>query len=1070
MKRFFLRTSVIPILAIILAACSGGGNPTTPFSQDTSSLSARLPIYVNPAPEGMIAGTGALGVYQVSINTENMTFDVVPLRTSSFVPGQYEVDLTLALTGTFCKDCFKINSMGLAGNGNILLDVGVKHPFRAITTIPAPTSQRPDLHVFDVQGIVVAEGSLEFTRSTITLNPTFVANADGFTTAFDNAIDSLGPSYATTANAHAFKILSKGNYVNPADEIGNYDIYSLNGYPSPAGLINPTGFNVMKCGSGYMNTQYELDTPTSLFSFMFVVTCSFGESGKRTGTELQRRSNPIYLMPAFSKPEAWKVNVVVENNGLRDNSNTETADVVVRACDWQQAFGHLPADPAFDPSVNQSTQKNTLLKASSINLIQIDIPGLNTPMDDTTSVVPSGSGSYLSPRTYRIQVNNDTYASEIPDPNNPPQFWGLAAVRDDLYGTPNPVGGIDHDLKIPDSMFEISDYTTYQVFGISIFPPNDPPVPVIECTNPVAPPFPLSINSGDSPDFTGVNSFDIDGSIISYEWDFDYDPVTEVFNVDFTDSDPAVAADPPPWKMNNTHPVPSSKYVALRVTDDSAGAWKSVGYVQVDISANQPPIADLGVCFYNTPLTAPYTFYEGERVTLRPGPLTWDDGQIDTYQYDFDYDSVIPFFTVDAANTNGAPVLSPIQAQGSIDMATRVWDNGDPPGLQTIDWDTITINARAANIPIQINADPAASVDLDNSGLHAVAVSATMMVCAWTQSGNLTDIYYSTSSDGGATWTPQAVLNTTTNGTQRMCSLASNASTDTFYAVFETNESGAYAIKSAVSNVGATAWPTQTIVAPSTDVPADPSIAVGSLAARIYVAYQGVDLSLQDAIFTRVSSDNGVTYSARLGINTTGTGDRTDPCIAFCSTDNQVGVAWDDSRSGTYYQIYFNWSDATGTAFQASDVRIASTTASQNDPSLAAYGGNWFVSYDDLSATSDIYFSSSADGSLWSFPVDITDNSDSQHNDSSLCAVDASTIYISTTDSRESGFSSDRDIYVFKSTDGGTTWVRGIRADTGLLGENAYKPNICRLPGIAGFVVMYESPDNKVFVATSNAY
>lgn len=1076
MFRFITTLCLVLMLVAMVTACSSGGGSIIPDGPDGFSASSQLPVYLNPSTEGVKSGTGVLGVYQIVIDNSSLNYDVVPLRYSSFVPREFETDLTLALTTSFCHDCFKVNGVTLNASENILLDVGVKHPFPQVTTLPAPRPQRPDLHVFDVEGIVVVEGNTGFPRSGITLNPDFVVNPEGFTSVFDAAIDSLGGSFTTAANAHPFKILSMGNYVNPSDDIGNYDPNSLNGYPSPSGIMNPTGFNVMKGGCDYFNTTYELKSEGTSTSFLFVVTCSFGEAAKGRGSDLQKRDSPIYLLPAFSKPEAWKVAVDVENNGLADNDNTSTADIVIRVADWQEAYGATPANPAFDPSIDIAVQRNTLIHASGIHNVVVDIPSLNFMGDDALAQgeIPTGDSTYLVPSTYRITVNNDEFASEIPDPNNPPQFWGLVATQDDLAGTANPSGGIDRDLIVPDSIFSISDYTTYQVFGISIFPPNIPPTPNITCVVPGGVE-PFSINSGDLPDFHGNASIDSDGAIVKYEWDFDYDNVTHNFADPsdpeyYTDGDINVAADPPPWKMNNLLNVNASKYVALRVTDDSAGATTSVMYVEVDIGPNLAPIPDLGVAFYDTLfVAAPYTFYEDERVTLMPGPLTSDDGNIVTYQYDFSYDGTQ--FYVEAANTNGAPILSPVQFQGAVTMATKVNDDGQPYA-SAIDSKIITVLGTAVNIPVQVSDVGASGVDLANAGFKSIAAGTSTIVCAWAQTGNMADIFYSVSSDNGVTWSAPARLNTNAVATQQSVSLTVNPATDTYYAAFEDNSGGPLGIAWAISDANCAGWQAvnQGLLPAVGTNPDDPSIAINPTTGQIYIAYIDT-LAGQKEVIVQTSVDNGTTWNIPVaGINSNNNSDRTDPSITWNATGSQVGVAWDDYRNTTDYQIYFNWSNATGTAFQVADVQVVPTADGQNDPSLECDAGTWIMTYDDLSATTEIYFTSSADGVTWVAPVDITDNTDSVHNNSSLCIDGAGVYYVTTRDSRETGMASRPDVYIFKSLDNGVNWVRGVRANDRTGTENAYNPNIAGLPGAGGFVVMYESPDNTVFCAVNNAY
>jgi hypothetical protein len=1074
---------MIIMLATMVTACSSGGGPTIPEGMDGSDLMA-LPIYANPTPDGMFSGMAALGVYQVSLNTENMSYEITTERMASFVPTTHEVDLTTALTSVFCKDCFLIKGFSLSAGNNVIVEVGLKHPFPQVTGLPAVKPQRADLHVFDVQGIVVIEGSRSFPDAGITLNPNFVLNADGYTTAFDGAIDSLGPSFSTTANCHPFKILSKGTYNTAADEIGNYDAFSLNGYPNPAGIMNPTGFNVLKGGKGwnndYMLTQYELKPTGTAVDFFFVITCAYGQAGKKLGTALQQRDNPIYLMPAFSKPEAWNVNVEVENNILADNDNTSTADIVVRACDWQEAYAANIPNPTFDPAVEQAVPRNTVFNASDIDLVEIEIPGLlNNPVDSST-VIPSGNGSYVTPKTYRIVVNNETFASEISGPE--PQFWGLVAVKDDLAGVTNPTGGIKRGLG-PTDAFAISDYTTYQVFGISIYPPNDRPTPIITVTYPAGPPY--NLVSGDIVNVDGLASFDTGddgipgGVIIAYEWDFDYDPVTQIFALPadpqyWTDPDPLVAAVPPLWPLNNPTATPVSKYVALRVTDGSLGAAKEVTYIEVIVGPNQPPTADLGVAFYTTdfPL-APYTFYEGEAVTLKPGPGCYDDGAITTYQYDFSCVG-IPGFIVDAANSSGAPVMTPPQVAGPIDMGLRVIDNGIP-NLNDVDIKTITILGPAVDVPIMVSSPTGTGIDTTSVGYHAIAEGTNTIMCVWTQNGNVSDIFYSVYDKGTTTWSAPAVLNTTTTSAQSNAALCVNHATDTYYAAFKDSSGGTQQIRVAISDPGGLTWQAgnQTTITsyPITGSPDDPSICIDPDIPVIAVAYSVISGGRQVMVQT---SPDGLNWAApAITVNTSVAIDRTDPVICFHpNATPQIGVAWDDSPDGSKYEIRFNYAPTSTMVFQPADILVASDTGSLNDPSLTSDGTTWMISFDNLSATSDINFTSSADGNTWSLPVDITDNTDSQHNNSGICVDGLGTIYITCRDSRETGIALQSDVYVFKSLDGGTTWIRGVKANDRSGSENNQNMNIVGL-NAGGFIVMYdwETPGTHlVYVAHSNAY
>ena len=1076
MLRIITTLCMMLVLLTMVTACSSGGGPTLP---DESDATAWMPVYVNPTPEGEFSGVGTLGVYHVSLDTERMSYEITPQRMSSFVPEVFECDLTTALMSIFCKDCFVINGMTLSAAGNVVLEVGLKHPFPAVSGLPSVKPERPDLHVFDVQGIVVIEGSRSFPLAGITLNPDFLVNADGYTTVFDTEIDSLGPAYTTTANCHPFRIMSMGDYVTPADEIGNFDAFSLNGYPNPSGIMNPSGFNVLKGGQGWSSdpliTQYELKPASTAVNFFFVLTCSYGQAGKRLGTELQKRDNPIYLLPAFSKPEAWNVDVEIQNNALADNDNTSTADVVVRAADWQDAYAASTPNPIFDPSLDQAVPRNTVFQASDINLIQLEIPGLLTSTIDSSTVTPSGDGSYLNPKTYVITVNNELFASEIS--GDEPQFWGLSAVRDDLYGTPNPKGGIDRDLG-PTSQFSISDYTTYQVFGISIYPPNDPPTPVLTVNYPLGPPY--NLTSGDTVDVDGLLSFDTGddgipgGTIVAYEWDFDYDPVTGIFAIPidpeyWTDPDPTVAAVPPLWALNNPWPAPISKYVGMRVTDGSLGNAKETAYVEIILGANQPPVADLGVAFYTTDLLAPYTFYADECVTLKPGAGCYDDGAITTYQYDFSY-VLASGFLVEAANTSGAPVLTPPQVIGPIDMGLRVQDNGIP-NLSAMNIKTLSILDTAATVPVNVSDPLGTGIDTYSVGFHAIAESLNHILCAWTQdgSGSGSDIFYSVYNKVGMTWSLPAVLNGATLSTQSSVSLCANWTTDVFYAAYEDSSGGSQQITFAMSDPGGAVWQllnqntiTSYVIGAN---PEDPSIAFAPAGPMIAVAYKVIDAGHQIRVET---SPAGLVWTQHT-INSSTTSDRTDPVICFNSGTNDFGVAWDDLRSGSGYEIYFNQADAALLTWPT-DTLVATDTGSLNDPSLASDGLLWHMSFDNLVATSDVNYTTSPDGTTWSVPVDITDNTNDQHNNSGISVDGLGTIYITCRDSRETGLALQADIYVFKHD--GISWVRGVKVNDRVGTENNLNTNILGL-NAGGFLVMYnyETPGSHlVYTTFGNAY
>ncbi|MEO7994458.1 MAG: hypothetical protein ABI743_08665 [bacterium] len=221
---------------------------------------------------------------------------------------------------------------------------------------------------------------------------------------------------------------------------------------------------------------------------------------------------------------------------------------------------------------------------------------------------------------------------------------------------------------------------------VTILPANRPPTAEVIAN-------PDTVMAGESVQLSpGPATADPDGSIVLYEYDFDYTAST--FTVDDTKVTGLPVTSPP---MINPGAVAITRTMAMRVTDDGAPTKSTVDTVDVTINPippNQPPVADL--------VAIPTTVNNNGTTQLSPGPLTGDpDGSITFYEYDFDY--VGPVFAGDFSNTTGVAVTSPaLNNPGTAPlqrtMATRVTDNG-APGLTGLDIVVITINPPPPNQP-----------------------------------------------------------------------------------------------------------------------------------------------------------------------------------------------------------------------------------------------------------------------------------------------------------------------------------------------------------------------------------
>ncbi len=162
---------------------------------------------------------------------------------------------------------------------------------------------------------------------------------------------------------------------------------------------------------------------------------------------------------------------------------------------------------------------------------------------------------------------------------------------------------------------------------------------------------PESPAAGTPVTFDGTESFDFDGTIVSYAWDFNADGV-----VDSTDA-----------ITQHTFPSPGTFDVALTVVDDSDNQDTVIYSVTVSERANvpgtgsfQPPISDYSY--------TPAQPKAGDPVMFNGTTSSDFDGQITTYAWDFDADGVTD-------STQGI-VSHVFNAPGTYQVSLTVTDNG----------------------------------------------------------------------------------------------------------------------------------------------------------------------------------------------------------------------------------------------------------------------------------------------------------------------------------------------------------------------------------------------------------
>jgi len=191
---------------------------------------------------------------------------------------------------------------------------------------------------------------------------------------------------------------------------------------------------------------------------------------------------------------------------------------------------------------------------------------------------------------------------------------------------------------------------------------------------------PYTVNEGGLVTFDGSKSKDPDGSIVKYEWDFDYDG--RVFTVDATGQ-----------TASTSYPDgPATVTIALQVTDDKGAS--QIATTQVTV-VNMAPTAEAG---------GPYVGQVGSLISMAGTAV--DPGFVDqtglSYRWDFG----------DGTQSSGPMVSHSYQQAGSYTVTLTVTDKDGAQGT-----DTATVQVHAANQP------PAAIISGPTSGLVGETLS-----------------------------------------------------------------------------------------------------------------------------------------------------------------------------------------------------------------------------------------------------------------------------------------------------------------------------------------------------------
>ena len=544
--------SIMSVILIFVIGCSGN-QPITPDTLKSVAGDFKPQVMVNEwdSEGNPLEGSGILGAFQVKVNLENLSGELIPIRQNQSQDVLEIVDITNFLTLAPCTDCVDLNSIRMDTNNRLILNIGVKHPFATPNPEePITGKNRADLHVFNVEGTVIFKDDpssvLTFSNLGQKITPVTLVNADGYSPYLDGSIDSFMPTEATL---HPY-ILHFDDFTN-----GNFSPSSPYGFTD---ILHPKGNLVMAMGSemDFKDYIFDIDEGSTGIEFILAIGCTYGISADNRN----QRLSPVYRLPQFNKKAAscvW-VDEIIEDGMLGfmpgDTNSSET--IVLKVLDMNQGY-------------KLGDGLDNLRHLSNVQEIDIEMPSILNSIKILNNPIPTGGNprNPSNPLSFSITVKNALGAPVGEYPclikvldSYPPGI--NEAVSGDGISRVDPT-------QIPtEGLFAIPEFAAYTPFIAEVELHNTKPDASFVRT-------PLGEPQVDLPvRLDASNSSDPDGDNLTYEWDFDYQ--INDFQVEGTG-----ALIYHPYSTSGTYEI------ALRVTDDGVPPMSDIITQSITIRASE---------------------------------------------------------------------------------------------------------------------------------------------------------------------------------------------------------------------------------------------------------------------------------------------------------------------------------------------------------------------------------------------------------------------------------------------------------------------------------------------------
>jgi|GEM_PF-6464178 len=379
-------TTAGSLLLLSLVALTGCGTTSTATPATPTLATPATPPTMEQVEATLPEGTALLMAADVTLNLDDLSYTMEPLRRSTLTFGQEfpGVNLTGYLAASPCSTCLRLESIDLDPEKDLLsVSMAIRHPFPAFPDFP-----RKDLDAFDVKGIMLLAtptiGAYTFNSE---VAPGVTAEGDVHTLINADGYTPVGRNLWTDST-----------FLNPA-------------FADEQSTLNPFRFyqsdgleRRFRQGASFEARSYTFDV-SRIFRqvrFLFAVVGNYA-TPIRT---IADRPDARYFVPWFNQKEAY----LIEGANLasapvmvwKDASSQTTVEIKV--ADHQRGLASKGADLEWDDPAN------TLAFPSNVADVTVEIPAIS---DTPFTLIPpnSGTGTFADPFKYNIVVTNTKAAS-----------------------------------------------------------------------------------------------------------------------------------------------------------------------------------------------------------------------------------------------------------------------------------------------------------------------------------------------------------------------------------------------------------------------------------------------------------------------------------------------------------------------------------------------------------------------------------------------------------------------------------------------------------------------------------